>query len=108
MREPRNLIAEEVETYLDPCKRSTTVPRTASGGMALEIFSARFMASMPAFNQERVPSRPLVVGAWWPWLKFEVVEGGGVVQAARKNPTSVHLATTCLVSTGPLAREIDR
>ena len=42
--------------------RALTVPKTACAGVMLESFSARFTASMAAFNKERVPSRPF--GGW--------------------------------------------
>ena len=43
-------------------RRTATVPKTALAGVMLEIFSARSMASMAAFNVETAPSRP--VGRW--------------------------------------------
>jgi len=38
------------------------VPKTALAGVILEIFSARFVASMAAFKEEIEPSRPF--GRW--------------------------------------------
>ena len=39
-------------------RRTPTVAKTAFAGVMLEIFSARSMASMAAFNKETVFSRP--------------------------------------------------
>ena len=55
-------IAEEEEDTLIIVRRMPTVAKTAFAGVILEIFSARSMASMAAFNKETAFSRPF--GRW--------------------------------------------
>jgi hypothetical protein len=57
-----HLIAEERKHTLIMVRRALTVPKAALAGVMLEIFSARFMASMAAFNEETAFSRPF--GRW--------------------------------------------
>ena len=56
------LIAEEEKSTLIIARRTLTVAKTALAGVMLEIFSARSMASMAAFNKETVFSRSF--GRW--------------------------------------------
>ena len=55
-------IAEEEEDTLIIVRRMPTVAKTAFAGVILEIFSARSMASMAAFNKETAFSRSF--GRW--------------------------------------------
>ena len=61
-------------------RRMTTVPKTALAGVMLEIFSARSMALMAAFNAETTPSRPL----WDLVAMAETTKGRRSVQSSRE------------------------
>ena len=57
-----HLIVEEEGDTLIIVRRTPTVAKRAFAGVMLEIFSARFMASMAAFSKETAFSRPF--GRW--------------------------------------------
>ena len=52
-------------------RRTVTVAKTALAGVMLDIFSARLVASMAAFNEEIAPSLP------FGWESMAMVETRG-------------------------------
>ena len=68
-------------------RRTPTVAKTALAGVTLEIFSARSMASIAAFNKETALSRPF--GRWDLEAMVETQSSCGEEGRALISPLSV-------------------